>query len=1066
MLSRSLVEQVNMMKVMSVIAVTALGYFVLGVLGLAVAISPGYSTIIWPASGLAVAASIFYPKLAPLGIFIGSLLLNIGATWYNHHIFAFVLPALIAFGSTLQSTVAGYLVRRFVGVPFQFHRAALVVRFILLAGVLSSLIGASVGTSSLLAFGVIGKEAFLTNWLVWWGGDMMGVLVMVPLLAVCFPRYFGNRFDNSLRLLSGFLFVLAITIMLSWGSSYSEWNKQSKEFDANAELLETLLANRIKNSVDMLHSFVGLVNGSEKIQANEFDIFANSVMQRDNSILAVSLNFLVTGEDIPSFEEKIQRNYPKHVFRVKEKDSTGVLKLATPRPKHIVVTFMSPFKKNEAALGYDVYSQSDRRFALDNAIFLRQAYPTSPLKLVQNSTGVLLFLPFFDRQTDTVRGVAAAVIELSSLTDTIVNQGGLPNTDLYLVDADNGAPDPIIVAKSTAANLSGKELVTRYNGGKFEHAVRFDIQVGAKSWQLYQVSDSYFFKPPWIVKFVLACGFLFTGLFGWFLLIVSSHTSEIENRVRLRTRDLQLVNEHLKASELEQSKAKEEAQEASRAKSEFLANMSHEIRTPLNGVIGCLSLLMNTKLQSEQSKLVSISQQSAESLLDILNDILDLSKIEMGGLVLEKHEFELPDLIEEVTNIFVLRAEEKGIVLNSPAVLVPELTLFGDRLRLKQVLVNLLGNAIKFTSAGEVSLRIEVEPLSDADVVLRISVEDTGVGVSEESQRRLFQRFNQADSSTTRKFGGTGLGLAISKEIVEAMAGEIGLVSAEGKGSTFWFRVPFETRSAPIKEMVVMPQFKMTLVYINDTGREYVSAILDSLGITHNAYSNLEQALSERELIGQCVLLDTDALAAGNQVDVTAWDTFCIAKTVSQILLHGRSDAEPEKEKYIDRLTKPIFIRPLLKVLENIKPVLEGEVVMTVKETENTSEGRPVFNAKVLLAEDNLTNQIVARGLLNMYGVDVVVASDGQKAVEEAQTTKFDMIFMDCQMPVMDGYEATRVIRQSSGGATPSDVAIVALSANVMKGDEDECFAAGMNDHIAKPISQDKLTAILTKWLS
>lgn len=1055
-----------MMKAVSVVVVTTLAYFILGVVGLAAAISPGYSTIIWPASGLAVAASIFYPKFAPFGVFIGSFLLNTGATWYNHHIFVFALPALIAFGSTLQSIVAGYLVRRFVGVPFQFHRTVLAVRFILLAGVLSSLIGASVGSSSLLAFGVIGKEAFLTNWLVWWGGDMMGVLVMLPLFAVCFPHYFGNRFESTLRLLSGFLFVLVITIVLSWGVSYSEWAKQSKEFRTNAELLETLLTNRIKNSVDMLHSFVGLVKGSEKIQANEFDIFTNSVMQRDNSILGVSLNYVVAGEDIPSFEDRVQRNYPEHVFRVKERDSAGELKPATPRPKHIVVTFVSPFKKNEAALGYDVYSQSDRRIALDNAIFLRQAYPTPPLHLVQSDIGVLLFLPFFDRQTDAVSGVATAVIELDSLTETIVKKGTLPNTDLYLVDANNGASDPILVAKSTAANLSGKELVTRYDAGAFEHAVRFDIQVGAKSWQLYQVSDNYFFKQPWIVKFVLACGFLFTGLFGWFLLIVSSHTSEIENRVRLRTRDLQLVNEHLKASELEQSKAKEEAQEASRAKSEFLANMSHEIRTPLNGVIGCLSLLMNTKLQSEQSKLVSISQQSAESLLDILNDILDLSKIEMGGLVLEKHEFELPDLIEEVTNIFVLRAEEKGIVLNSPAVLVPELTLFGDRLRLKQVLVNLLGNAIKFTSAGEVSLRIEVEPLSDADVVLRISVEDTGVGVSEESQRRLFQRFNQADSSTTRKFGGTGLGLAISKEIVEAMAGEIGLVSAEGKGSTFWFRVPFETRSAPIKEMVVMPQFKMTLVYINDTGREYVSAILDSLGITHNAYSNLEQALSERELIGQCVLLDTDALAAGNQVDVTAWDTFCIAKTVSQILLHGRSDAEPEKEKYIDRLTKPIFIRPLLKVLENIKPVLEGEVVMTVKETENTSEGRPVFNAKVLLAEDNLTNQIVARGLLNMYGVDVVVASDGQKAVEEAQTTKFDMIFMDCQMPVMDGYEATRVIRQSSGGATPSDVAIVALSANVMKGDEDECFAAGMNDHIAKPISQDKLTAILTKWLS
>lgn len=204
-----------MMRVMTVVALTALGYFILGVVGLAVAISPGYSTIIWPASGFAVVASIFFPKQAPFSIFLGSLLLNIGATWIHHHVFAWSLPALIAFGSTLQSFVGGYLVRRFVGVPFQFHRTGLVVRFIFLAGVLSTLISASVGSASLFSFGIIGKAEFLTNWLVWWGGDMIGVLVMVPWLAVCFPQYFGNKFDHPLRLIGGFLTVLVITIVLS-----------------------------------------------------------------------------------------------------------------------------------------------------------------------------------------------------------------------------------------------------------------------------------------------------------------------------------------------------------------------------------------------------------------------------------------------------------------------------------------------------------------------------------------------------------------------------------------------------------------------------------------------------------------------------------------------------------------------------------------------------------------------------------------------------------------------------------------------------------------------------------
>ncbi|MCB5161112.1 ATP-binding protein [Marinomonas algarum] len=932
-----------MMKPIATTAVIAVGYFLLGLLGLSLAIAPGYATIIWPASGLALVAAIFYPKPAVFGVFLGAFFVNITNDWLNTQTASWAVAVCIGLTVVLQSSVAAYLVKRYVGIPFLFHRTRLVWRFVVLAGFLSCLIGATLGTAVLLLFGLMAPEEALLSGLVWWGGDVIGVLVVVPWLAVIFPALFGQRFEHPWRLIGGFSLVLVVTVLLSWGSAYSEWNKQTKEFRSNAQLLEVLLNNRIKNSVDMLYSLVGLIKSSDHMRVKEFETFAQRVVQRDSSILSVSLNFAVAGDDLNAFERSAQLSYPEIPFRITESARDGEIVPVTPRPKHIVVTYIHPLETNKVALGYDLYSQPDRRFAVDQAIAFQQAYPTSPLSLLEDTKAVILFLPFFDDvQKETFLGVAIAVIEVETLTETIVEYGRLPNTELYLVDEDNASPDPIIVAKSKSASLSAVDLVQRYQQDDFQHAVSFDINVGAKAWRLYQVSDSRFFKQPWVVKFVLACGFLFTGAFGWFLLIVSGHTAEIESRVTLRTRDLLLANDELKASELEQSKAKEEAVRASHAKSAFLATMSHEIRTPLNGVIGCLALLMSTRLQPKQQELAKLSQQSAESLLDIINDILDLSKIEVGNFVLEKQAFSLPELVEEVTHIFVLKAEEKGIVLNSTLDAVPNVTLLGDRLRIKQILVNLLGNAVKFTQQGEVSLHLSLTQQKGQHVMLDVSVKDTGIGISKENQAHLFQRFNQADSSTTRRFGGTGLGLAISKEFIDAMNGHISLTSEHGVGSNFTCRIP------------------LALVSNSEADRSKTSA------------------------------------------------------------------TKPQDKRHNER---------------------------------------PVFNAKVLLVEDNLTNQIVARGLLKLFGIEVVVAENGQQAVEKADAQCFDLIFMDCQMPVMDGYEATRTLRQSGSGATPADVAIVALSANAMKGDKETCIAAGMDDHIAKPISQDKLEAVLTKWL-
>jgi len=1052
-----------MRKGITATVLTVIGYIFFGLLGMLEVIPPGYATIVFPAAGVGLISVLLFRYWALLGVFLGSIGLSSIAAYVHHESFHLALFCLLACAAGLQAYVGALLVHRYIPFPFAFHRSTLVLRFIIVAGLLSSVIGTTISVPFLYIIGRIEKTQLVTEWLSWWTGDFIGILVVVPWFIVFFPQFFNSRFGHRFSLVLGLLLVISVTVILSFGVRHFQLAKQEKEFSSNIELLNISLNNRIQNMEDILYGMMGWVRSSERINSTEFNRYTNIALKRDNSIFAMSLNMAVKANDVSAFEADMQKNYPDLTYFIKEKDEKGHLIPVRPRPEYIAVTFVNPQKGNEAVLGYDIYSQKNRRYALDQAIKLKKPYPTTPIQLIQSDVAVLLFLPFFNEDTDQLRGVATTVLRLEYLTQTIVDRGVLPNTQLYLVDMGDDGNTPSILAKSQGANLSAETLLARFNSGDFGNAVSKYVEVGAKQWRLLQVSEEVFYRQPLGVRFVLAGGFFLAAMLGWFLLIVSSNTAEIEHRVRQRTKDLSRANQSLKTSQQAHSRAQLAAESANRAKSAFLANMSHEIRTPLNGVIGCLSLLENTGLRPEQTELANLSRQSAESLMDIINDILDLSKIEIGGVSLEIATFDFRELIEEISRLLVVKAEEKSVVFNVPAVYVPPIMLVGDRLRLKQVLVNLLSNAVKFTKEGEVNLYVELRPLSDGVKTLQVRVEDTGIGIPESQHERLFQRFKQADSSTTRQYGGTGLGLAISKEMIELMGGKIGFSSQAEEGASFWFTVPLDYEEATL----ITPSYEISVavVYKNNIGRQYLGQLLSQYQVEGLLYTDLEPLLVTSFESLEGIFLDQCVLEASSDEAISQLEDLCRQHQVHLVMLKSCSDLLGQLDP--NAIGKPIFHAELEKQLSTMSsPCLnEPSVAIAALILEKQQQSIDRMVAKILVVEDNLTNQIVARGLLNMFGLEVDVAMNGQEALEKVHAHGYSLIFMDCQMPVMDGYEATRAIRKMQDGVTPSVVPIVALSANAMKGDKALCLEAGMDDHLAKPIAKDKLIEMLKKWL-